>query len=43
MKRYLEHRVLMNVEIGQMVYVDATAFENIDYDSLLATAKEFIN
>ena len=42
MKRYLEHRMLMNVEIGQMVYVDATAFENIDYDSLLATAKDFI-
>jgi len=42
MRRYLEHRKLMNVEIGQMIYIDATSFEKIDYETLFVSAERFI-
>ena len=43
MKRSIEHRERMDVEIGQMVYVDATSFEKIDYEALFTNAKKFID
>jgi predicted kinase len=43
MRRYPEHRKLMDVEVGQMIYVDATSFEKIDYEALFDVANKFLN
>jgi predicted kinase len=43
MRRYPEHRKLMDVEIGQMIYVDATSFDKIDYEALYDRANNFLN
>ena len=42
MRRYPEARALMNVEIGNMIYVDATSFEKIDYEALFIAGETFI-
>ena len=42
MRRYPEARKLMNVEIGQMIYIDTTSYESVDYESLFIAAENYI-